>query len=78
MDVLWSLRKTLPTSDAKDIEFHIEQENYKDAFDMLVSILCEDDIAVPSASLNHLKWVGNVMGFTESMGMVKNLQVEFS
>jgi|SaaInlStandDraft_1057018.scaffolds.fasta_scaffold391202_2 hypothetical protein len=78
MDVLWSLRKALPTSDAKDIQTCVDDENYKDAFEMLVCVLCEDGIAVPSTSLNHLKWIGTAMGLNESMGMVKNLQVEFS
>ena len=78
MDLLWSLRHALPQADTKDIQTLLDQNDYSPAIETLVCVLCEDEIPVPSEDIHRLQWLSKIMQLTDTMGMVKNLRVEFS
>ena len=77
-DVLWSLRHVLPKADTKDIQSLINQNDLISALETLVCILCEDEVPVPSEDLHRLQWLSKIMQLSDTMGMVKNLRVEFT
>lgn len=78
MGVLWSLRDVLPESDTKDVKAFINNNEYRVAFETLVCVLNEDDIAVPSANLHVLNWIATMMKLPSMIGMVNHIRVEFS
>jgi hypothetical protein len=78
MDVLWSLRYTLPQSDAKEIRSFVDRNDFKVAFETLACVLSEDDTAVTSDDLLKLKWLGTSMRLADALGMINNLRIEFN
>ena len=78
MDVLWSLRTILPVSDTKDIHSLVNKDELGTAVEMLICVLCEDEIPVPSEDLQKLQWITKILRLTDSIGMVKNIRVKYS
>ena len=78
LDVLWSLRNTLPHSDAKEIQSFVERKEFKAAFELLVYVLNEDEIPVSSNALQKLQWLSTEMMLPGAKGIVNNLPIEFT